>query len=67
MVGKKNNWKNSQRKEVKNKALWEELDQLVGYHTVKWHWVKGHSGHEQNERVDEIARQAASGVSDDNK
>ena len=41
---KKNNWKTSAKKEVKNKALWQQLDHLMSYHQVQWHWVKGHSG-----------------------
>ena len=52
---KKNNWKNSQKKEVKNKDLWIQLDKLNSYHDVKWSWVKGHSGHFQNEKADQLA------------
>ena len=52
---KKNNWKNAQKKDVKNKDLWVELDKYVAIHDVKWHWVKGHSGHEQNEIADQLA------------
>lgn len=55
---KENKWRTSQKKEVKNKDLWQELDMLVGVHSVTWHWVKGHAGHPENERVDELARQA---------
>ena len=52
---KKNNWKNSQKKDVKNKDLWIQLDKLNSYHDVKWSWVKGHSGHIQNEKADQLA------------
>ena len=52
---KKNNWKNSQKKDVKNKDLWIQLDKLNSYHDVKWSWVKGHSGHLQNEKADQLA------------
>ena len=50
-----NNWKNAAKKNVKNKDLWIELDNYVSIHDVKWSWVKGHSGHEQNERADQLA------------
>ena len=49
---KKNNWKTSAKKPVKNKDLWERLDHLVTQHEVSWKWVKAHSGIAQNERVD---------------
>ena len=52
---KKNNWKNAAKKNVKNKDLWVELDKYAAIHDVKWHWVKGHSGHEQNEIADQLA------------
>ena len=52
---KTNNWKNSQKKDVKNKDLWIQLDKLNSYHDVKWSWVKGHSGHFQNEKADQLA------------
>tara|TARA_A200000113_G_scaffold152801_1_gene137698 strand:+ start:276 stop:452 length:177 start_codon:yes stop_codon:yes gene_type:complete len=44
-----------QKKNVKNKDLWIELDNYVSIHDVKWRWVKGHSGHEQNEIADQLA------------
>lgn len=53
---KVNGWKNANRKPVKNSDLWMELDELIAKHQVKWHWVKGHSGHPENERADELAR-----------
>ena len=52
---KKNNWKNASKKDVKNKDLWIELDKYVAKHNVKWHWVKGHAGHEKNEIADALA------------
>jgi ribonuclease HI len=52
---KRNNWKNSQKQNVKNKDLWIQLDKLNEQHDVKWHWVKGHSGHPQNELADQLA------------
>ena len=52
---KKNNWKNSQKQNVKNKDLWIQLDKLNEQHDVRWHWVKGHSGHPQNELADQLA------------
>ena len=55
---KRNNWRNSQKKPVKNQDLWKELDAEVSRHEVKWHWVKGHSGHAENELVDELANMA---------
>ncbi len=57
---KKRGWKTSDKKPVKNQDLWQELDQQVNRHSVNWHWVKGHSGHPENERVDDLAREAAS-------
>jgi len=48
------------KKPVKNQDLWVQLDEQVRNHKIKWQWVKGHSGHPQNERCDELARDAAS-------
>lgn len=60
MVGwKRNGWKTSAKKPVKNVDLWQRLDQAVARHHVDWHWVKGHSGHPENERADELASGAA--------
>lgn len=53
---KKNGWKTSARKPVKNVELWQALDEALKRHDVSWHWVKGHAGHELNERADELAR-----------
>ncbi|MDI9640989.1 ribonuclease HI [Kamptonema cortianum] len=55
---KKNNWRLSNKSPVKNQDLWEELDALTQNHDVSWHWVRGHSGHPENERADALARQA---------
>ena len=51
-------WKTSQKKDVKNRDLWEKIDSLVSSHDVTFHWVKGHSGNENNERVDKLAVRA---------
>lgn len=51
-------WKTADKKPVKNQDLWMALDDQVNRHTIKWVWVKGHAGHIENERVDELARQA---------
>ncbi|WP_421724580.1 ribonuclease HI [Bauldia sp.] len=53
---KRNGWRTSSRKPVKNVDLWQQLDALTAKHTVRWHWVKGHAGTEANERADELAR-----------
>ena len=52
---KKNNWKTAQKKDVKNKDLWIEIDNLLNYHDVSWVWVKGHDGIYGNERADYLA------------
>jgi ribonuclease HI len=53
---KKNGWKTADKKPVKNQELWVELDELVKKHSINWHWLKGHAGHPENERCDELAR-----------
>ena len=53
---KKNKWKTASKKPVKNAELWRRLDQARSMHQVKWEWVKGHAGHQENERADELAR-----------
>ena len=55
---KKNGWRTAAKKEVKNKELWIELDSLIQIHSITWNWVKGHSGHPENERVDLLANVA---------
>jgi ribonuclease HI len=52
---KRKGWKNAARKPVKNQDLWQVLDEEAGRHEVHWHWVKGHSGHPENERADALA------------
>ncbi|MGI1678123.1 MAG: ribonuclease HI [Cellvibrionaceae bacterium] len=52
---KKNGWKTANRKPVKNSDLWQELDEQTALHKVEWHWVKGHSGHYENDIADELA------------
>jgi ribonuclease HI len=52
---KKNGWKTAAKKPVKNKELWMRLDQLTQFHNVSWNWVKGHSGHRENEIADMLA------------
>ena len=54
---KRNGWKTSAKKPVKNEELWRALEQARDRHDVSWHWVKGHAGHPDNERADELARQ----------
>lgn len=54
---KKNGWKTAAKKPVKNADLWAQLDQEVERHQVEWHWVKGHSGHRENDIADELANQ----------
>jgi ribonuclease HI len=55
---KQNGWRTAQKKPVKNQDLWELLDALVSKHEVHWHWVRGHSGHPENELVDQAANDA---------
>ena len=55
---KRNGWKTADKKPVKNEDLWRRLDEARARHDVKWHWVKGHAGHDLNERADELARAA---------
>lgn len=54
---KKNGWKTADKKPVKNAELWQRLDEALKLHKVSWHWVKGHAGHDDNERADELARE----------
>jgi len=54
----KNNWKTANKKPVKNKAQWQTLKKLSAKHEISWKWVKGHSGHPQNERADQLANEA---------
>lgn len=61
---KRKNWQTAAKKPVKNVDLWKEIDRLAAVHTIEWRWVKGHSGHSENERVDELANR---GVDELNK
>lgn len=53
---KRNGWRTAAKKPVKNAELWQALDSALEIHEVRWHWVKGHAGHPENERADELAR-----------
>ena len=55
---KKRNWKTANKKPVKNKELWQKLELETQRHQITWKWVKGHSGHAENERADELANEA---------
>jgi len=52
---KRNGWLTAERMPVKNRELWERLDRALSAHRVEWHWVRGHTGHPENERADELA------------
>lgn len=54
---KRNGWKTASKKPVKNVDLWERLDAAQSRHDVHWKWIKGHAGHDENERADELARE----------
>ena len=54
---KKRNWKTAAKKPEKNAELWQRLDEAQARHSVQWEWIKGHAGHAENERADELARQ----------
>ncbi|HEY7552157.1 MAG TPA: ribonuclease HI [Hyphomicrobiaceae bacterium] len=54
---KRNGWRTSTRQAVKNAELWQRLDAAQARHEVRWHWVRGHAGHTENERADELARE----------
>jgi ribonuclease HI len=59
---KRRGWKTADRKPVKNADLWELLDAQIQRHDVDWHWVKGHSGHPENDRADELANEGIRGL-----
>jgi ribonuclease HI len=61
---KRNGWKTADRKPVKNQDLWQRLDEAAHRHRVHWKWIKGHSGHPENERADELANLAIDGMVD---
>ena len=56
---KRRGWRTASKQPVKNRDLWQKLDEAVSRHQVRWEWVKGHAWHEDNNRCDELARQAA--------
>ena len=58
---KANGWKTAAKKPVKNQDLWQRLEAALRDHDIKWHWVKGHAGHPENERADELARSGIPG------
>ncbi len=53
----KNGWRNAAKKPVKNAELWQRLDAATHRHDITWEWIRGHTGHPENERADELARQ----------
>jgi len=55
---KRNGWRTANKKPVKNDDLWRALDEIGQFHTVRWHWVRGHAGHPENERCDVLANDA---------
>lgn len=59
---KKNGWKTSAKKPVKNKDLWLRLESALESHRVTWHWVRGHTGHPENERADQLATEAIEAI-----
>lgn len=61
---KKRGWKTAAKKPVKNVDLWQRLDQAVQRHQVSWHWVKGHAGHDENERADQLANRGIDELQD---
>jgi ribonuclease HI len=54
---KRHGWRTADKKPVKNAELWQRLELALARHEVRWHWVKGHAGHPENERADELARE----------
>jgi len=60
---KRRGWRTADKKPVKNVDLWQELERAAGKHRVTWHWVKGHAGHPENERADELANRGAEEMS----
>ena len=61
-VWKQNGWRTADKKPVKNVDLWQRLEAALGAHEVRWHWVRGHSGHDMNERADELVGEAIAEV-----
>jgi len=54
---RRNGWRTAEKKPVKNAELWQRLDAALGRHDIRWHWVRGHTGHAENERADALARE----------
>ena len=52
---KRKGWRTADKKPVKNEDLWRRLDEIAAQHEIEWHWVKGHAGHPENERADQLA------------
>src|SRR5439155_23727676 len=61
-IWKKNGWKTTERKPVKNADLWQELDRLAQEHDIQWHWVRGHADTPGNHRADELANRGIASV-----
>jgi ribonuclease HI len=59
---KRNGWRSAAKHEVKNADLWKELDKAAAPHSIRWQWVRGHAGHEMNERADSLANEAIAGM-----
>jgi ribonuclease HI len=59
---KRNGWRTADRKPVKNVDLWQRLDAALARHRVEWHWLRGHAGHPQNERADQLAREGIAAI-----
>jgi ribonuclease HI len=59
---KRNGWRTADKKPVKNADLWQRLDAASAKHQVRWHWLKGHAGHQLNERADQLARDAIAAI-----
>jgi ribonuclease HI len=59
---KKNGWRTADKKPVKNVDLWQRLEAALAPHDVRWHWLRGHAGHAQNERADALAREAIADI-----
>jgi ribonuclease HI len=62
---RRNGWRTAAKRPVKNADLWQRLDEAQARHEIAWHWVKGHAGHPENERADELARGGMPGAGGD--
>jgi ribonuclease HI len=65
LAWKRRGWRTADKKPVKNEDLWKRLDELAAKHDVEWHWVKGHAGHPENERADQLANKGIPASGDD--